>query len=67
MNKHFNSSEDYFKNYLKDNQNVPQERFEAFKLPSLVNGRRVAATRIKSDMVGGPKYLINYDNQHQLR
>ena len=55
------SSNSYFKDYLKPNQGIAQERFAPFDIPSLVNGQRVPAGRIRSDMVGGPKYLINYD------
>jgi hypothetical protein len=54
-------SSNYFKDYLKPKQGIAKERFEAFNIPSLVNGKRVPAGRIRSDMVGGPKYLINYD------
>ena len=45
------SSDDYFKNYLKKTPGVPPERFEAYKLPSLVNGKRVPYTGVKACLV----------------
>lgn len=45
------SSDDYFKNYLKKTPGVPPERFEAYKLPSLVNGKRVPYTGVKPSLV----------------
>lgn len=56
------SSEDYFKGYLGKTAGIPEERFKAFELPSLVNGQRIPATRVKACMVGGPRANI----QHEL-
>lgn len=49
------SSEDYFKGYLSKPAGIPEERFRAFELPSLVNGERIPATRVKAGLVGGPR------------
>ena len=51
LNSFFLSNEDYFKNYLKGTPGVAPERFEAYKLPSLVNGKRVPYTGVKASLV----------------
>lgn len=45
------SSEDYFKNYLKETPGVAPERFDAYKLPSLVNGKRIPYAGVKACLV----------------
>lgn len=49
----------YFKNYLKINPGTPPERLEAFKLPSIMNGKKVPYVGIKSCLVGGPREYVN--------
>lgn len=58
----FLSENDYFKNYLKETPGVPQERFKAFELPSLVNGKRIPATRVKACLVGGPRPNVHQNH-----
>lgn len=49
------SEKDFFEGYLKKTPGIPEERFEAFNIPSLVNGKRIPATRVKACLVGGPR------------
>lgn len=55
------SKEEFFKGYLKKDEGMGAERFEAFGIPSLVNGKRVPATKVKSDMVTLPKFISVVD------
>ncbi len=41
----------------KNNQGIPAERFIAFTIPSLINGKRVPARGIKADMTQLPKAI----------
>lgn len=52
------SREDFFESYLKNDEGMPDDRFEAFSLPSLVNGQRVPAVKPKADMVAQPRCMI---------
>jgi hypothetical protein len=58
------TSKDYFKNYLAKPAGVPEDRFKAFELPSLVNGKQIPATRIKAGLVGGPRFYNEVDNNN---
>lgn len=55
------SREEFFKGYLKKDEAMGAERFEAFEVPSLVNGKRIPATRVRSDMVTLPKFISEVD------
>lgn len=51
LNSFATSSEDYFKNYLKNTPGVTPERLKAYQLPSLVNGKRVPYSGVKASLV----------------
>jgi hypothetical protein len=55
------SKEEFFKGYLKKDEGMGKERFEAFDVPSLVNGKRIPATKVRSDLVTLPKFISDVD------
>jgi len=59
LTKH-QSSEEYFQSYLKQDSGIPTERFAAFKIPSLVNGKRVPATSVKANVASDPRLQAEY-------
>lgn len=45
---------------VKRNQGIPAERFVAFTLPSLINGKRVPATTVKANVASDPRKQSEY-------
>jgi hypothetical protein len=58
------STEDFFKGYLARPAGIPEERFRAFELPSVVNGKKIPATGIKAGLVGGPRAHSQLEHTH---
>lgn len=54
MSTNFSTGE-YFKGYLGKPAGVTDDRFEAFELPSIVNGKRVLPTHKHIHAVSGPR------------
>jgi hypothetical protein len=49
---------DFFEGYLKNDEGMSADRFEAFSLPSMVNGKETPAVKPKADMVAQPRCMI---------